>query len=107
LGPGFSDGRTGPDWRWQGLQARGHVTRLTGLWSTGKTALLSVMLGRRKWPDLSGAFGRNIYECHRFFDAYYEFSKICVTGGYGRSGLLRKLEARKRVEVLEKNPKVS
>ena len=49
---------TGPDWRWHGLLARGNVTLLTGLWNTGKTALLSVVHCRRKWPDLSGAFGR-------------------------------------------------
>jgi hypothetical protein len=49
---------TGPDWRWHGLLARGNVTLLTDRWNTGKTTLLSLMLCRRKRPDLSGALGR-------------------------------------------------
>src|SRR5262249_32904691 len=38
----------GSDWLWHGLLARGHVTLLTGLWKTGKTTLLSLLLARRK-----------------------------------------------------------
>jgi hypothetical protein len=40
--------QTNPDWLWHGLLARGNVTLLTGLWKTGKTTLLSLLLSRRK-----------------------------------------------------------
>ena len=47
---------TGPDRLWHGLLARGNLTRLTGLWKTGKTTLLSLLLSRRKQGgSLAGA----------------------------------------------------
>ena len=36
------------DWIWQGFIARGNLTLLTGLWKSGKTTLLSMLLARRK-----------------------------------------------------------
>ncbi|MBI3412234.1 MAG: AAA family ATPase [Planctomycetes bacterium] len=34
-------------WLWQGLLARGKITLLTSLWKTGKTTLVSILLGQR------------------------------------------------------------
>jgi hypothetical protein len=36
------------DWIWHGFLARSNVTLLTGLWKTGKTTLLSLLLSHRK-----------------------------------------------------------
>ena len=36
------------NWLWHGFLAGGSITLLTGLWKTGKTTLLSVLLSRRK-----------------------------------------------------------
>src|SRR5438552_3132446 len=36
------------DWLWQGFIARGNITLLTSMWKSGKTTLLSLLLGRRK-----------------------------------------------------------
>ena len=36
------------DWLWHGFLARANLTLLTGMWKSGKTTLLSLLLSRRK-----------------------------------------------------------
>src|SRR5215468_1762642 len=49
------------DWIWHGYLARGSVTLLTSLWKTGKTTLLSVLLGRMRDGGLLA--GRAVAAC--------------------------------------------
>ncbi len=39
---------TGPQWICTGLLAARYLTLLTGLWKSGKTTLLAMLLGRRR-----------------------------------------------------------
>jgi AAA domain len=39
-------------WIWHGLLAQGQITLMTGLWKTGKTTLLSLLLARRRMGGL-------------------------------------------------------
>ena len=42
-------------WLWHGYLARGSITLLTSQWKSGKTTLLSILLGRLKTGgDLAG-----------------------------------------------------